>query len=396
MKNLFKDIPESVLLKELLALPSPLSELELLQALDEISRKNKPNLNFFGGVVYPHFIPSAVKQLISRGEFYTAYTPYQAEASQGTLQAIFEHQTMICRLTGMEVTNASMYDGATAMTEGAFMACRITKKKEIVVSKAVNPMYREVLKTYAKGADLLIREIEFDLKTGQTPVPDLGENSACYIIQQPNFFGCLEEVSKLSDKVHSNGSIFITVADPISLGILKAPGDYGADIVAGEGQSLGLPQNFGGPLLGILATKEKYLRQIPGRLVSKTVDLGGKPGYTLTLQAREQHIRRERAASNICSNEALCALAACIYLLLLGKKGLKQVAELCLQKSNYLKKSLGSIFTAPTFKEFVADVKNGGIELGQFYPQLKGKRLLAVTEAYSKKALDEFIAKSHE
>ena len=296
----------------------------------------------------------------------------------------------------MEVTNASMYDGATAMTEGAFMACRITKKKEIVVSKAVNPMYREVLKTYAKGADLLIREIEFDLKTGQTPVPDLGENSACYIIQQPNFFGCLEEVSKLSDKVHSNGSIFITVADPISLGILKAPGDYGADIVAGEGQSLGLPQNFGGPLLGILATKEKYLRQIPGRLVSKTVDLGGKPGYTLTLQAREQHIRRERAASNICSNEALCALAACIYLLLLGKKGLKQVAELCLQKSNYLKKSLGSIFTAPTFKEFVADVKNGGIELGQFYPQLKGKRLLAVTEAYSKKALDEFIAKSHE
>ncbi|OGC21022.1 glycine dehydrogenase (aminomethyl-transferring) [candidate division WOR-1 bacterium RIFOXYB2_FULL_37_13] len=396
MKNLFKDIPESVLLKELLALPSPLSELELLQALDEISRKNKPNLNFFGGGVYPHFIPSAVKQLISRGEFYTAYTPYQAEASQGTLQAIFEYQTMICRLTGMEVTNASMYDGATAMTEGAFMACRITKKKEIVVSKAVNPMYREVLKTYAKGADLLIREIEFDLKTGQTPVPDLGENSACYIIQQPNFFGCLEEVSKLSDKVHSNGSIFITVADPISLGILKAPGDYGADIVAGEGQSLGLPQNFGGPLLGILATKEKYLRQIPGRLVSKTVDLGGKPGYTLTLQAREQHIRRERAASNICSNEALCALAACIYLLLLGKKGLKQVAELCLQKSNYLKKSLGSIFTAPTFKEFVADVKNGGIELGQFYPQLKGKRLLAVTEAYSKKALDEFIAKSHE
>ena len=393
MKNFFKDIPDVALLKDPLPLPKPLSDMALLCELEEISKKNNPVLNFLGGGIYPHFIPSAVKQLISRGEFYTAYTPYQAEASQGTLQAIFEYQSKICSLYGMEVANASMYDGATAMTEGAFMACRITKRREIVISKAVNPRYREVLKTYSRGADLQVREIDFDLKTGQAIPPGLNENSSCYIIQQPNFFGCIEEVKDLADKIHSNGSIFITVADPISLGILKAPGDYGADIVAGEGQSLGLPQNFGGPLLGILATKEKYLRQIHGRLVSQTVDLEVKTGYLLTLQAREQHIRRDKAASNICSNEALCALAACIYLSLLGGEGIRQIALLCLQKSTYLKKKLGSVFTAPTFKEFVADVKSGGIELGQFYPQLKGKRLLCVTELYFKKLLDEFAAK---
>ncbi len=375
-------------------LPKPLSDIELLDEINKLGAKNIPSLNFLGGGIYNHFIPSAVKQLISRGEFYTAYTPYQAEASQGTLQSIYEYQTMICRLTGMDVANASMYDGATAMAEAAFLACRATERKEIVVSSTVNPMYRQVLKTYAKGAGLTVKEISYNKTTGMTDISELSEKTACVILQQPNFFGCIEEVTGLADKIHANGSLFIVSADPISLGLLEAPGVYGVDVVVGEGQTLGIPQNLGGPLLGIFAAKEKYLRQVPGRLVSRTVDVANKEGFVLTLQAREQHIRRERATSNICSNEALCALSACIYLSLMGEKGLKKVAGLCLQKSNYLKSKTGSIFSGNTFKEFVVKTdKNIGIDLSPFYPELKGSRLVCVTEVYSKAAIDAVAAK---
>lgn len=380
MTDLFADIPESVRLKTPLKLPPPLSEIELLDEMRALAEKNNPADNFLGGGIYNHFIPSAVKALISRGEFYTAYTPYQPEASQGTLQAIYEYQTMLCSLTGMEVANASMYDGATAMAEAAKASCRITGRKEITVSSAVNPNYREVLKTYCSGADLKLTELPFDPDSGQaTRDPRRATDSACYIIQQPNYFGNIEEVAGLAEKTHANGSLLIVSVDPISLGILKAPGDYGADFVVGEGQSLGNPQNFGGPGLGLFAAKEKYLRQVPGRLVSKTVDRNGKECFVLTLQAREQHIRRERATSNICSNEALCALAACIYLSLMGKPGLKKVAELCLQKSNYLKNKLGNKVrwpNTPSFKEFM--LTNG--------------RLVCVTELAKKEALDKLAA----
>lgn len=399
MTDYFSDIPDSVRLKSLLNLPKTLSDIELLDELKLLSDKNVQKLDFLGGGIYNHFIPSAVKQLISRGEFYTAYTPYQAEASQGTLQAIYEYQSMICRLTGMDVANASMYDGATALAEAAFLACRATDRTEIVVSKTVNPNYRAVLKTYAKGADLTVIESDYDPKSGLSVFPALNDKSACYIIQQPNYFGCIEDVHGLADKIHVNGSLFISSVDPISLGLLKAPADYGVDVVVGEGQALGMPQNFGGPLLGIFAAREKFLRQVPGRLVSRTVDLDGKEGFVLTLQAREQHIRREKATSNICSNEALCALSACIYLSLMGKTGLKKVAELCLQKTNYLKEILHHnpsyslpFPQTPTFKEFVCKTDKGGISLEKDYPELKGHRLLAVTELYSKKVLDNFTA----
>ena len=381
--ELFADIPEKVHFKGNIKLPKALSEPELLADLENLSKKNKSSENFLGGGSYNHFIPSVVKHIISRSEFYTAYTPYQAEISQGILQAIYEYQTMICELTGMDATNASMYDGATAMAEAALLACRATRRKEILVSKSVNPNYRAVLETYATGADLKVKTGDWQLATGDT---------ACYILQQPNFFGNIEEVSDLADKIHKNGSLFIVSADPISLGILKEPGDYGADIVVGEGQSLGNPQSFGGPGLGIFAVKQKYVRNIPGRVVGMTQDIEGKRAFCLTLQTREQHIRREKATSNICSNEALAALAATVYLSVMGKQGLRKVAELCLQKANYLKKKLGDkvVFSSPSFKEFVVKTdKPVGLDLAPFYPDLKGCRLICVTELVKKAALDK-------
>lgn len=364
-------------------LPPPLSEPELLVELGLTAEKDREASKFLGGGSYDHFIPSAVKHIIGRSEFYTAYTPYQAEASQGTLQVIYEYQSLICALTGMDVANASMYDGATALAEAAFLACRQTGRNEIVVSSAVHPNYLEVLKTYARGADLTVVEVPFDNKTGQTSAVNLSSAPACFVLSQPNFFGCIEEVAGLAEKVHSAGALFIVNVDPISLGLLKPPGEYGADIVVGEGQSLGIPRNFGGPALGLFAVKKEFLRQIPGRLVGKTVDKKGRIGYALTLQTREQHIRRERAGSNICSNEALCALAACAYLSLVGKSGLKKVAELCLQKSNYLKKKLGSVFSSPTFKEFVTKRGSAGLPLEGL-----GARLVCVTELATRSELD--------
>jgi len=379
ISGLFNDIPKAVRLKGPLLLPAPLSEPELMAELEAQSQKNRFSGPYLGAGIYNHFIPAAVKHIVSRSEFYTAYTPYQAEASQGTLQVIYEYQSLICALTGMGVANASMYDGATALAEAALLACRATGRSEILISSAVHPEYRKVLKTYATGADLKIVEVPYDQKSGRTAAFSFSSASAGFILSQPNFFGCIEEINGLADKIHKEGGLFIVSVDPLSLGILKPPGEYGADIVTGEGQSLGSPQNFGGPGLGIFAVKSDLLRQIPGRLAGKTIDIEGKAGYTLTLQTREQHIRRERATSNICSNEALCALAACAYLSLMGKSGLRKIAEICLQKANFLKKKFGSPFSAPTFKEFVS--KNGsGLPLAEFYPELKNYSLVCATE----------------
>ncbi|OGC36378.1 hypothetical protein A2311_02435 [candidate division WOR-1 bacterium RIFOXYB2_FULL_48_7] len=381
--SFFADVPEKVRLTSLLNLPTPLSEPELLSELTAMSQQNAVASSFLGGGNYQHYIPSAVKHLVGRAEFYTAYTPYQAEASQGTLQAIYEYQSLICALTGLDVANASMYDGGTALVEAAFMACRITGRKTVAVSMAVNPNYRQLLKTYCQAADISLKEIPFDESSGLAAA-DLGltEQDACYILQQPNYFGNIEQPNQPASQCHKNGSLFIVSIDPISLGLLKSPGEYGADIVVGEGQSLGNPQSFGGPGLGIFATKKEFLRQMPGRIVGGTVDLQGRRAYTLTMSTREQHIRRERATSNICSNEALCALAAAIYLTLLGKNGLKSVAELCLQKSNYLKKKLGARVKwpkSPSFKEFMA--------ITRLSPPTA--ELVCVTELASKQALDK-------
>src|SRR3989339_831340 len=398
--ELFKGIPESVRLKKELDLPAALSEMEVMDELSNLASKNLTQYpSFLGAGSYSHFIPSVVKHICSRSEFYTAYTPYQAEASQGTLQSIFEYQSMICSLTGMDVANASMYDGATAMAEAALLACSVTKRDEIVVSKTVHPAYREVLKTYATGADKKVIEIAFGEST-------ISPNAACVIVQQPDFFGCIVNLDGIAGKLRQNGTLFIVGVNPISLGILKPPE---ADIIVGEGQPLGNPQNFGGPGLGIFAVKEKYLRNIPGRLVGKTVDKDGKEAYCLTLQTREQHIRREKAGSNICSNEALCALAAAVYLSSLGAKGLKKVAESCYEKAHYLADKLKDrvLFKkALFFNEFAIKVDRpvsevnqkllengiiGGLDLGKIYSTLKNHMLVAVTETTKKEDMDKFV-----
>ncbi|MFZ3065396.1 MAG: aminomethyl-transferring glycine dehydrogenase subunit GcvPA [Nitrospirota bacterium] len=404
IEKLLKDIPQEIRLKKGLNLPYPLSEIELKKEMLSLSERNADLLHytsFLGAGAYDHYIPSVVEHLISRSEFYTAYTPYQAEASQGMLQSIYEFQSMICELTGMDVANASMYDGASATAEAAMMALRITKKKEILVSRALHPNYRTVLKTYLQGIGISIKEIP--IKNGVTDVDSLSisDNTAGVIIQQPNFFGCIEELSAINMITKKFGALFIVSVDPIAMGILKSPGELGADIVVGEGQSLGNSLSFGGPYLGFFAAKKEHIRQMPGRLVGATVDAQGKKGYCLTLQTREQHIKRERATSNICTNQALCALAATVYLSVIGKEGLKKVAELCLQKTHYAQREITKIegfispFPAPFFKEFViktpASAKRilegllkekiiAGLELGNYYPELKDHLLICVTE----------------
>lgn len=415
---LFSDIPKDIIDKSSFTLPAPMSELELARELSRLSNKNlnlDEHVSYLGAGRYNHFIPAAVKHLAGRSEFYTAYTPYQAEISQGMLQAIFEFQSFMCRLTGMDVCNASMYDGATAFAEAASLAVRHTGKNKVLVASSVHPNYREVLKTYGQAASWEIIEISYS-KEGLTEKINKTDFAAI-MCQQPNFFGCLENLGEMSDVAHKNNALFIVSIDPISLGILKPPSDFGADIVAGEGQSLGSTISFGGPGLGIFAVKNALIRLIPGRLVGETVDHDGKRGFVLTLQAREQHIRREKALSNICTNSALMALAATIYLSLMGKQGLKQVANLCLQKTNYLKKKLPATkgislpFPAPTFKEFViktsidpekinaALLENkiiGGLDLGGLYPELKNHMLWCATEKITKEDMDktaEILAK---
>lgn len=414
ISDLFKDIPDKLLLKDGLRIPKGLSEIEVKDLLRKISERNRVNFPYFlGGGAYMHFIPSVVNHIVSRSEFYTSYTPYQAEISQGLLQAIYEYQTMICELTGMDVANASMYDGASALAESCIMAANITKRKEMLISRAVHPDYSAVVKTYCKAYGLSVVEIDF--KDGVTSINKLktkvNDKTAAFLVQSPNFFGCIENLEEIERVVHSCGALFnVCVVEPTSLGVLKSPGSFNADIFVGEGHGFGNPVNFGGPYLGIMATKKMYVRHLPGRIAGATVDKEGEKGYILNLQAREQHIRREKASSNICSNEALNALAAAAYLAALGKSGLRNVSELCLQKSHYMANELVKAgfelrFNAPFYNEFVVWVENakkingellnngivGGLELGKYYPELGDCLLFCVTELNRREEIDRLV-----
>ncbi len=418
LDDLFVDVPAELRLRKPLNLPAPMSEMELVKHMGRLAGKNRPGdyTCFLGAGAYDHYVPSVVKHLVMRSEFYTAYTPYQAEISQGTLQSIFEFQSMICELTGMDAANASMYDGATATAEGAVMACRVTGKSKILVSEAMHPEYREVLNTFTSG--LPVEVVEIPAPEGVTAPGELEKlldrETACVIIQNPNFFGLVEDGPALGEAVHRQKALFIVCADPISLGLLKAPGDYGADIVTGDAQGLGNSMYFGGPHVGFFAVKSKYMRKMPGRVVGQTTDAAGNRGFVLTMQGREQHIRREKATSNICSNQALCALAATVYLSCLGKTGLAKVAELCLQKARYAYRRLlelegvEPVFRGPFFKEFVvrtarrpAEVNQhllrhkiiGGLDLGKYYPRLDGAMLFCVTETRTRGEIDYLVDK---
>ncbi len=412
VEDLFEPIPRGFRLSQPLNLPEPLSEPDLLRTLQGL--QSPLFESFLGAGAYHHFIPAVVSALASRSEFYTAYTPYQSEISQGTLQAIFEYQTLMCQLTGMEVSNASMYDGASGLAEAVLMAHRITKRKKVLLSQAVHPEYRKVIQTYIDPDQQEIIRIPYGKEEGRTDsrvLSDLldGEVGAV-VLQNPNFFGAVEDLHPLIEKVHENGSLMIVgFGEAIAYGILKPPGAMGADIVAGEGQSLGIPLSFGGPYLGIFTTREKFVRMMPGRLVGETVDLGGKRGFVLTLAAREQHIRRERATSNICTNEGLCALMATIFLSCLGKEGLRELAIMNLSKKEYAKEIVLRIpgcqtaFSSPTFNEFVLRIGGepekvleklkekkivGGLPLAKFYPELRQHILITVTEMNTKEGID--------
>jgi len=418
VQELFNDIPDDIKLNRELNINPPMSELEVQKQVKYLSSKNKSTeelVCFLGAGVYDHYIPSIIKHLVSRSEFYTSYTPYQPQISQGTLQAIFEYQTLICSLTGLDVANASMYDGTTSCAEAAFMATEYTKRKTIIVSKSVNPQIRKVLSTYMrfKGIELIL----VDIKDGVTDTLKLKElvdsKVAGVIVQNPNFFGIIEDMTEVEKITHDNKSLLIISVDPISLAILKTPGEIGADIVVGEGQSLGIQMNFGGPYLGFMATTIKLMRKIPGRIVGQTVDVDGKRAFVLTLQAREQHIRREKATSNICSDQTLNALAAAIYLTTMGKQGLKEVAYQSIQKAHYAFNEiikLGKykiVFNKPFFKEFMIETsksvnvindelleKNiiGGYDIEVDYPEYKNTLLLCVTEKRTKSEIDKLIS----
>ncbi|MBU2590882.1 MAG: aminomethyl-transferring glycine dehydrogenase subunit GcvPA [Nitrospinota bacterium] len=414
VRALLRPIPDSLILDKPLDLPSAMSESDIVKHMAKITSLAGIHLSFLGGGYYDHLIPAAVKHIIGRSEFYTAYTPYQPEISQGTLQAIYEFQTMICQLTGMELANASMYDGASALAEAAIMAVRISKKKEIILPENIHPEYRETVKTYCRFLDIVIKEIPVG-SDGRIDVKVLKENisadTAAVAVQNPNFFGVVEGLEEISAVIKDAGALFIgVVVEPVSLGILKPPGDFGADIVVGEGQAFGNPMNFGGPGVGFFASRDKYMRQMPGRLIGQTVDKNGKRGYVLTLSTREQHIRREKATSNICSNQSLCALAAAVHLSLLGKGGLKKVALLNLRLADYAKEKLGSVkgcklrFSSQIFNEFVVELpipaeefsrrllleKNivGGLPLGRFFKGMEKSLLVTLTEKISKEDID--------
>ena len=415
--ELLKGIPEEVRFKGDLGLPPPMSEFEVEKLLKAIAGQNAhtgTHVCFLGGGAYDHFIPAAVGHVISRPEFYTSYTPYQPEVSQGNLQAIYEYQTMICELTGMDAANASMYDGASALAEAALLCQAQTGREEILISKSVHPFYRKVAATYCHRGGIVLKEV--DVRQGVTDVEALrsaaGPRTAGVLVQHPNFFGLLEPVHEIEAVVHGAGGLYVTSADPISLALLKPPGEFGADVATGEGQAIGNPLNFGGPYLGIFAIKQELIRRMPGRLAGVTQDNQGRRGFVLTLQTREQHIRREKATSSICTNQQLCALAATVYLALMGKNGLPKVAELCLQKAHYLAERLSAIpgfglmFPGPFFKEFaiktpVAPEKIiramldekifAGIDLSRFDFGIGNGLLIAVTEKRTIEEMDRFV-----
>ncbi|MGB5843691.1 MAG: aminomethyl-transferring glycine dehydrogenase subunit GcvPA [Anaerolineales bacterium] len=418
IEQLFDDIPAAYRFPKL-NLPQAVSELEVLDELYGMALKNSTTgcfATFIGAGAYNHFVPSAVPYLAGRGEFVTAYTPYQPEVSQGTLQAIFEYQSMIAELTGMEVVNASHYDGATSMAEAAIMSINVArgKRRKIIVSPRVHPQYRQVLRTYLPGDQVEITG-DKNLNTSLDELKDLlDEHTACLIVQNPDFLGQLLEVDQLAETVHAAGALLVVVTNPIhSLGLLKPPGEYGADIVVAEGQPLGAGLNFGGPYLGIFASKMKLVRQMPGRLVGETVDTEGKRGYVLTLSPREQHIRREKATSNICTNQGLVALTAGLYLAYMGKSGLRAVSELCYHRAHYAASEIDHLdnyevkSTGNFFNEFVVQCPKpvpemneillengilGGYDLSEDYPDAKNQMLVCVTELNDRAQIDRLVA----
>ena len=409
-------VPENARLAGPLRLSSGISEMELVREVKELSRRNaslEELTSFLGAGVYDHFVPALIEHLTSRSEFYTPYTPYQAEASQGTLQALFEYQTLICNLFQMEVSNASLYDGATALAEATLMAYRLRKRDKLLVAQTVHPEHRQVLSTYSKPLGIQIVQIPYtsegtcDLNRLEE---EMDENVIGVVVQNPNFFGYLEEIKKIDTIVHTFGALYIVSCDPISLGLVCPPGTYNADIAVAEGQVLGNPPQLGGETLGIFTTRKEFLRQIPGRIVGEAQDKKGRRAFTLILQTREQHVRRERATSNICTNQTLNALRACVYLSCMGEEGLKKVAMLCLKNAHYLKEHLEqlsgytSCFSAPFFKEFViraplspktinrklleANIL-GGLDLGTFYPELHHHLLFCSTEKRTREEMDQ-------
>ena len=414
--GLFADVPQSMRLKKPLGLPEALSEPALLRRAKALAAENRSADDcacFLGAGAYDHFIPSVVGRIISRQEFYTAYTPYQPEISQGTLQGIFEYQSMISMLTGMEVSNASMYDGATALAEAAMMACAATRRKEVVVCGGLNPEISAVLATYTRARGVAVKTVPLkdfrvDIEAVKAAV---SKNTAAVIAQSPNFFGTVEDIAALAEVAHCCGALMAEVCEPVSLALLKSPAELGADVAVGEGQPLGNNLNFGGPYFGFFATSKALMRKMPGRIAGMTVDQDGRRGYVLTLQAREQHIRREKATSNICSNEALNALTAVVYLTVLGRDGLCKVASQCVRKAHYACDKLlatgkfEKLGDAPFFMEFAlryrgdpSDLNSrllgrgiiGGLDLGRRYPALgaDGAYLVAVTEKRTRDEID--------
>jgi glycine dehydrogenase subunit 1 len=407
IEDLFADIPAAVRAGRF-EVPPPLTEQEVRGELSRIAGRNAiRRVSFLGAGSYRHLVPAVVGEVIGRAEFATAYTPYQPEVSQGTLQSIYEFQSMVCELTGMEVASASHYDGATATAEAALMACRLTRRDRVTVSTAVHPQVREVLRTYCSGPGIEVVEVAADLAEGGSGLTEpeaaasvLDQSVACLVAQQPNFFGGVESMRELGEAAHAAGAQLVALVEPTSLAILEAPGSYGADIVAAEGQPLGIPRSFGGPYVGLMAARMASVRQMPGRLVGATRDTQGRRGYVLTLQAREQHIRREKAASNICTNQALCALAATAYLSAVGPGGLREVAELSMTQARHTAAALEAAglgqrrFTAPYFAEVAvrvpqaarrhADLLERGIVAGHplwnDHPELADTLLLATTE----------------
>ncbi len=405
--DLFADIPDDFR-NPPLELPAPLSELEIQRELGEMAARNRPlsaGPSFLGAGSYHHFIPSVVKAIMTRGEFLTAYTPYQPEVSQGTLQVIFEFQTMISALYGMEVANAGMYDGATSVAEAVLMACRVTRRQQVIVADTVAPAYRQVIATYCQAQGIAI-----DILPADRAADAVTEATAGVVVQYPNFYGSLEDLAALGAAAHADGALLVVSADPLAMGMLRPPGEFGADIVTGEGQPIGIPPSYGGPYLGLFSCKQQYIRQMPSRLVGRTTDTEGRTGYVLTLQTREQHIRRERATSNICTNEALYALASSIYLAAMGRNGLRQVAELCYHKAHYAADAIGKLdgYALPQsfdfFQEFVvscpvapAEVNRrlmernilGGLDVSD---RFDNGMLLCVTEMNTRADIDALVS----
>ncbi|MFD1171581.1 aminomethyl-transferring glycine dehydrogenase subunit GcvPA [Oceanobacillus picturae] len=416
-EELFADIPEQIRFRGSLNLKKPANEAQLKKELADMANKNvnlKTHASFLGAGVYDHYIPSVVDHVISRSEFYTAYTPYQPEISQGELQAIFEFQTMISELTGLPVANSSMYDGGTSLAEAVNLSAAHTKRKKILVSKAVHPESRAVIETYARGPELEI--VDIDCEDGYTNLQQLAdaidENTASVVVQYPNFFGQIEPLEKINELVKSQTkTMLITSSNPLSLGYLTPPGEFGADIVVGDTQVFGIPAQFGGPHCGYFATTDKLMRKVPGRLVGQTVDEDGVRGFVLTLQAREQHIRRDKATSNICSNQALNALASSVAMSSIGKHGLRKMAVLNMKKARYMKQKLKEtglrvVHEGMFFNELVVDIGSnvseinkqllnkgfiGGYDLEVNYPELKNHMLIAITESRTKEEIDIFV-----